>query len=293
MKVYNNSGICGRVMRSETDISYKEQSLQGSERVNGSEVAKTILSTILLSSSVMRSWTTLSIWPNEPYDPLWLDYIPKKTRKPAKHLVESFFYCTFVAKTNLKKGKTIMQSTANIENISISIPITDLSFLRTLSKKMGWTIKRQRKSGIDRALDDIKAGRVYEARSVDDLFEQLEKWNTGSNTPAHSKSHINYVSVEATIWLNWRKPSQFLNVKASCPSYTDLIYFPADMRENGSVTLNPTGFLFGFRKTTRWHFSSLIQELIQTYFENHRITWTGSSPRKSEPVYLSLWPALL
>ena len=55
-----------------------------------------------------------------------------------------------------------MQSTANIENISISIPITDLSFLRTLSKKMGWTIKRQRKSGIDRALDDIKAGRVYE-----------------------------------------------------------------------------------------------------------------------------------
>ena len=93
-----------------------------------------------------------------------------------------------------------MQSTANIENVSISIPITDLSFLRTLSKKMGWTIKRPRKSGIDRALDDIKAGRVYEAKSVDDLFDQLEKWNTGSNTPAHSKSHINYVSVEAMIW---------------------------------------------------------------------------------------------
>ena len=68
-----------------------------------------------------------------------------------------------------------MQSTANIENISISIPITDLSFLRTLSKKMGWTIKRPRKSGIDRALDDVKAGRVYEAKNVDDLFEQLEQ----------------------------------------------------------------------------------------------------------------------
>ena len=183
-----------------------------------------------------------------------------------------------------------MQSTANIENVSISIPITDLSFLRTLSKKMGWTIKRPRKSGIDRALDDIKAGRVYEAKSVDDLFDQLEKWNTGSNTPAHSKSHINYVSVEAMIWLNWRRPSQFLNAKVSCLPDTDLISFPAGMQENGSVTLNPTGFLFGFRKTTRWHFSSLIQELIQTYFENHRITWTGSSPRKSEPMYLSLWP---
>ena len=161
-----------------------------------------------------------------------------------------------------------MQSTANIENVSISIPITDLSFLRTLSKKMGWTIKRPRKSGIDRALDDIKAGRVYEAKSVDDLFDQLEKWNTGSNTPAHSKSHINYVSVEATIWLNWRRPSQFLNAKVSCLPDTDLISFPAGMQENGSVTLNPTGFLFGFRKTTRWRFYSLIQELIQTSFNS-------------------------
>ena len=85
------------------------------------------------------------------------------------------FLLYFCRKNKLKKGKTIMQSTANIENISISIPITDLSFLRTLSKKMGWTIKRPRKSGIDRALDDIKAGRVYEAKSVDDLFDQLEK----------------------------------------------------------------------------------------------------------------------
>ena len=53
--------------------------------------------------------------------------------------------------------------------------MSDLSFLRTLSKKMGWTIKRPRKSGIDRALDDVKAGRVYEAKNVDDLFEQLEQ----------------------------------------------------------------------------------------------------------------------
>ena len=183
-----------------------------------------------------------------------------------------------------------MQTTANIENVSISIPLSDLSFLRTLSKKMGWKLKRPRKSGIERALDDIKAGRVYEAKSVDDLFEQLEQWNTGSNTLAHSKSLINYVSAEATIWLNWRRWLQFLKAKVSCLQNTDLIYFPEDMQENGSVTLNPTGFLFGFRKTTRWRFSSLIQELIQTYFENHRITWTGSSPRKSEPMYLSLWP---
>ena len=157
----------------------------------------------------------------------------EKTRRKFGGVNLSLYFC---GKNEIKKGKTIMQTTANIENVSISIPLSDLSFLRTLSKKMGWKLKRPRKSGIERALADIKAGRVYEAKSVDDLFEQLEQWNTGSNTPAHSKSHINYVSVEATIWLNWRRPSQFLKAKVSCLPDTDLISFPADMQENGSVT---------------------------------------------------------
>ena len=99
----------------------------------------------------------------------------RKRRENPPNIWWNHLFIVLLSQNKLKKGKTIMQSTANIENVSISIPISDLSFLRTLSKKMGWTIKRQRKSGIDRALDDIKAGRVYEARSVDDLFEQLEK----------------------------------------------------------------------------------------------------------------------
>ena len=86
-----------------------------------------------------------------------------------------YFFVLLWSKSETKKGKTFMQTTANIENVSISIPLSDLSFLRTLSKKMGWKLKRPRKSGIERALDDIKAGRVYEAKSVDDLFEQLEQ----------------------------------------------------------------------------------------------------------------------
>lgn len=61
------------------------------------------------------------------------------------------------------------------ENVSISLPYDDISLLRTLSKKMGWSLKRQRKSGIEKALEDVKAGRVYEAKSVEDLFEQLEQ----------------------------------------------------------------------------------------------------------------------
>lgn len=32
---------------------------------------------------------------------------------------------------------------------------------------------RTRKTGLDAALEDVKAGRVYHAESVDDLFNQL------------------------------------------------------------------------------------------------------------------------
>ena len=68
-----------------------------------------------------------------------------------------------------------MQTTVSLEGVYVSLPNSDLNLLKTLSKKMCWSIKRQRKSGIEKALDDVKAGRVYEAKSVEDLFEQLEK----------------------------------------------------------------------------------------------------------------------
>ena len=36
------------------------------------------------------------------------------------------------------------------------------------------TLKRQAKTGMDRAIDDIKHGRVYEASSVEDLIKQCK-----------------------------------------------------------------------------------------------------------------------
>lgn len=36
------------------------------------------------------------------------------------------------------------------------------------------TLKRQTKTGMDRAIDDIKSGRVYEADSVEDLIKQCK-----------------------------------------------------------------------------------------------------------------------
>ena len=65
-------------------------------------------------------------------------------------------------------------ATTSLERITLEIPSIEVAFLRTLSKKMGWTMKRHRKSGIQLALEDVEAGRVYEAKSVEDLMSQLD-----------------------------------------------------------------------------------------------------------------------
>ena len=67
-----------------------------------------------------------------------------------------------------------VMATATLEHISLEVPSFEVAFLRTLSKKMGWTMKRQRKSGLEQALDDVEAGRVYKAKSVEDLMAQLD-----------------------------------------------------------------------------------------------------------------------
>ena len=44
-------------------------------------------------------------------------------------------------------------------------------------------VKPKPKSGLDKALDDVKAGRVYKAKDVDDLFKQILDWSILSNIP--------------------------------------------------------------------------------------------------------------
>ena len=68
-----------------------------------------------------------------------------------------------------------MPTTANIEDVTLSLPNADLAMLRLLSRRMGWKLKTRRKSGLEKALEDVAAGRVYEATSFEDLIEQLEK----------------------------------------------------------------------------------------------------------------------
>lgn len=51
--------------------------------------------------------------------------------------------------------------------------LSDLKFLKELAKRMGWSFEHERRSGLDDAIDDLKAGRIHKAKDVDDLMAQL------------------------------------------------------------------------------------------------------------------------
>lgn len=53
--------------------------------------------------------------------------------------------------------------------------ISDIKFLKNLAKRMGWTFEYERRTGLDEAIEDLKAGRVHKAKNVDDLMAQLQK----------------------------------------------------------------------------------------------------------------------
>jgi len=64
------------------------------------------------------------------------------------------------------------QLTVSIEDVSMLDQIRQaISLLRGVTSV---TLKRQAKTGMDRAIDDIKNGRVYEASSVEDLIKQCK-----------------------------------------------------------------------------------------------------------------------
>lgn len=59
------------------------------------------------------------------------------------------------------------------QTVNLTLPYADVSFLRTLSKKMGWSVRAERKSGIEKGLDDIRKGNLYHAKNSEDLLKQI------------------------------------------------------------------------------------------------------------------------
>ena len=73
--------------------------------------------------------------------------------------------------TALKHG--MAQLTVSIENVSLLEQLRQaISMLKGVTAV---TVEPQRKTGMDRAIEDIKKGRVYEASSVEDLIYQCKK----------------------------------------------------------------------------------------------------------------------
>ncbi len=59
------------------------------------------------------------------------------------------------------------------QTVNLTLPHADVSFLRALSKKMGWSVRVERKSGIEKGLDDIRKGNLYHAKNSEDLLKQI------------------------------------------------------------------------------------------------------------------------
>lgn len=65
------------------------------------------------------------------------------------------------------------QLTVSIENVSLLEQLRQaISMLKGVTAV---TVKPQRKTGMDRAIEDIEKGHVYEANSVEDLINQCKR----------------------------------------------------------------------------------------------------------------------
>ena len=65
-----------------------------------------------------------------------------------------------------------MQTATLPQQVFLTIPSSDYRFISALSQKMGWTIRKPRKSGLQKAMEDVAAGRIYHAKDGADLIKQ-------------------------------------------------------------------------------------------------------------------------
>ena len=71
-----------------------------------------------------------------------------------------------------KNWNTELDTLINNIKTTITVPQVDFNLLKELAKKFGWVIQTEKKSGIEEALEDVKAGRVYHAKDAHDLIKQ-------------------------------------------------------------------------------------------------------------------------
>ena len=55
----------------------------------------------------------------------------------------------------------------NYERMTVHVPVSDRALFKRVMRALGFEVEK--KNAIDRAMDDVMAGRVYEVSSVDEL----------------------------------------------------------------------------------------------------------------------------
>ncbi len=61
------------------------------------------------------------------------------------------------------------------ENILLTLPKSEIGFLRSLAKKMGWTARKQKESSIDKSLKEANCHMVYSVKDPEnkDIVSQI------------------------------------------------------------------------------------------------------------------------
>lgn len=63
-------------------------------------------------------------------------------------------------------------NTVTLDTLSISFPPEDLKLVKDLARKFGWKVERKR-TPIEKALEDVNNGRVYEIDDIDAYFKKM------------------------------------------------------------------------------------------------------------------------
>jgi len=67
-----------------------------------------------------------------------------------------------------------MKTCVTMNSVTISLPKSDMTFLKKLARNMGWEISAATKlNGVEKGLKDIEEGRVYKAENAEDLIAQI------------------------------------------------------------------------------------------------------------------------
>ena len=171
------------------------------------------------------------------------------------------YLCRGFEKLHTMEAATIPQRL-----VQLSIPQSDYRFVRSLSNKMGWTIHKTRRSGLQRAIDDVRAGRVYEAASVDDLIAQLESWSTPSDIQVSSSGRINFAKSADIICPIWKAFSAYWRKMVLClRNIRHISLLDVNGVAIGSAISSLIGFWFGIKMIQNLYFYCWIPVLTPIF----------------------------